>query len=101
MELSLKIEALLFFRGKPISREELIRVVEASPAKVEEALASLRVALLGRGVQLVETPETLVLATAPEASSFIEKIRREELQRDLGRAGAETLAIILYRGPSS
>jgi segregation and condensation protein B len=32
-------------------------------------------------------------------AELVEKIRREELSRDIGRAGLETLSAILYRGP--
>ncbi|KKR45468.1 MAG: Segregation and condensation protein B, partial [Parcubacteria group bacterium GW2011_GWA2_40_14] len=39
--------------------------------------------------------------TAPELSETIEKIVKEERQRDLGRAGIETLSIIAYKGPVS
>jgi segregation and condensation protein B len=34
-------------------------------------------------------------------SATIEKLKKEELRGDIGKAGAETLAIILYRGPLS
>jgi segregation and condensation protein B len=32
---------------------------------------------------------------------MIEELQKEELSRDLGRAGLETLTIILYKGPIS
>ena len=32
-------------------------------------------------------------------SSLIEKLTKEELMKDLGKAGLETLSIILYQGP--
>jgi segregation and condensation protein B len=39
------------------------------------------------------------LVTAPELDALIESLRRDEMKRDIGKAGAETLAIILYKGP--
>ena len=41
----------------------------------------------------------VMFATAPEASTLIEKITKDELTRDLGKAGLEVLSIILYKGP--
>ncbi len=40
-----------------------------------------------------------MLATAPEAGPLLERIAKEERSKDIGKAGLETLAIILYRGP--
>jgi segregation and condensation protein B len=40
-----------------------------------------------------------MLATAPESAPVIEKISKEEINRDLSKAAAETLAIVLYQGP--
>ena len=39
------------------------------------------------------------LTTSTDVSEYIEKIRKEEVNRDLGRAGLETLSIIIYKGP--
>src|SRR3989344_7435549 len=99
MDISGKVEALLFFRGEPVSRRELGKALGAKEREVEQGLAELREKLAGRGVALVENGDEVELRTAPEASELIEKIRKEELSRDLGKAGAETLAIILYRNP--
>jgi segregation and condensation protein B len=41
------------------------------------------------------------MVTAPEAHEIIEAMRKDELSGDIGKAGAETLAIVLYRGPIS
>jgi segregation and condensation protein B len=42
-----------------------------------------------------------MLGTAKELSSLIEQLTKEELTRDLGKAGLETLSIVLYQGPIS
>ena len=41
----------------------------------------------------------MLLGTAPELSPTIEKMTKEELMGDLGKATLETLSIILYQGP--
>ncbi|OGG47645.1 SMC-Scp complex subunit ScpB [Candidatus Kaiserbacteria bacterium RIFCSPHIGHO2_02_FULL_50_9] len=99
MELSAKIEALLFFRGEPVGKRELAKMLGSKDAEIEQGITELKSKLENRGIALLEKDDEVELRTAPEASELIEKIRKEELSRDLGKAGAETLAIILYRNP--
>jgi len=101
MDLTAQIEALLFYRGEPVSYKELGKLLSVTEGKITGALAVLKESLKGRGIQLIEKDNEVMLATAASMSDMIEKIRKEELTKDLGKAGAETLAIILYRGPSS
>ncbi|HEY4508259.1 MAG TPA: SMC-Scp complex subunit ScpB, partial [Candidatus Paceibacterota bacterium] len=42
--------------------------------------------------------DDIALATAPETHALIERLRKEELARDLGKAAIETLSIVLYKG---
>jgi segregation and condensation protein B len=99
MELSGRIEAVLFYKGEPVSLADLSRMVGASVEEVKAALEVLAASLSGRGVRLLIAGEQISLVTAPELSSQIETLRKEELKRDIGKAGAETLAIVLYKGP--
>jgi segregation and condensation protein B len=101
MELAARIEAVLFYRGEPVEKRELARLFAVSEEEVTEALVGLSAVLSGRGVRLLETTTEAALVTAPELSETIESLRKEELKRDIGKAGAETLSIILYRGPLS
>jgi segregation and condensation protein B len=59
----------------------------------------LRERLQARGVQVLEKDGEVMLGTHPEASAIIEQLTKEELNRDLGKAGLETLTIVLYKGP--
>jgi segregation and condensation protein B len=52
-----------------------------------------------RGIRIVREGEHVALATAPAAHEMIEKMRREELEGPLGKAGLETIAIIMFKGP--
>ncbi|MFM2374331.1 MAG: segregation and condensation protein segregation and condensation protein [Candidatus Parcubacteria bacterium] len=101
MDLAHRIEAVLFYRGEPVEKRELARLFDVDEEGVTGALTSLTAALSGRGVRLLETPTEVALVTAPELSETIETMRKEELKRDIGKAGAETLSIVLYRGPVS
>jgi len=48
---------------------------------------------------VVDDGRMVELRTAPEAAALIESIQKEESSRDIGKAGLEALAAILYRGP--
>lgn len=101
MNLSTKLEAILFWKAEPISFKKLSQLLEVSEAEIMTALVELEKALQGRGISLVQTDTEVMLGTAKEISLLIEQLTKEELSRDLGKAGLETLAIILYQGPIS
>ena len=101
MNLESKIEAILFFKNEPISISELIKLVGEKPEEVRTALANLREYHKDRGVVMVSDGELVSFGTHPDASPLVENLQKEELSRELGRAGLETLAIILYKGPIS
>jgi len=96
-----KIEAALFYLAEPISVDFLAKMLEVSKKEVLSAVEELTQTLSARGVKLVEHDGEVSLVTAPEFSGLIEKIIKEERERDLGRAGIETLSVIAYRGPVS
>ncbi len=97
-ELINTLEAILFWKGEPMSVKELAKATEVSVEAVEEALGSLKTRLSG-GVALQEVSGEYGLVTAPVASATIERLAKAEMKRDLGKAGLETLSIVLYRGP--
>jgi segregation and condensation protein B len=99
MDLAQRIEAVLFYKGEPVAKRELSRILSVSDDEITAALQLLRDSLLSRGLRILETGEEAALVTAPELTETLEQIRKEELKRDIGKAGAETLSIILYRGP--
>ena len=101
MTLDSKIEAILFFRGEPVAVKKLAWLLETTEEKIREALAMLDSKLAGRGLQLVFKEDEVMLGTSKDASDIVAKITKEELSRDIGKAGLETLSTILYRGPIS
>jgi segregation and condensation protein B len=64
---------------------------------LRDAAIELHKNLSNRGLALVEAGEEIEIRTTPEAASIIQKLRESELSRDLGKAGLETLAVILYK----
>ncbi len=51
------------------------------------------------GVVCVDDGRAVELRVAPAAAKLVEEMRKEDLSRDIGRAGLETLSAILYRRP--
>lgn len=99
MNLEASIEAVLFYKTEPIKKTALAELFAVSIIEVEQALQTLATTLSVRGVRITHTDEVVQMVTAPEFAEVIEQIRKDELRGDIGKAGAETLAIILYRGP--
>jgi segregation and condensation protein B len=89
------VEAILFATGEAISRKRLGELLGVSDDMLEEALVELR-AREG-GLALIETGTDIELRTAPGAADLIKKLRESELARDLGKAGLEALAVVLYQ----
>lgn len=96
-----KLEAILFWKAEPISFKKLATLLSVDVATVQAGLVELENTLKGRGLTLVRTDEEVMLGTAKELSPLIEQLTKDELTRDLGKAGLETLSIILYQGPIS
>lgn len=99
--LEILIESALFFRGGAMRFKELAEATKHTEDEIHQALASLQMSLGGRGIRLVVERDSAALATAPETHEMIEMMRREELEGPLGKAGLETLSIIIFRGPLS
>lgn len=95
------LEAILFYRGEPEKRSYLQKLLNITEEELEEGLQSLASSLQTRGIRLLLVNDEVELVSAPETSELISTLRKDELTRDLGKAGAETLAIILYHGPAS
>lgn len=101
MPLDAKIEAVLFYRAEEVPIAELSRLLSVSDEDIQAGLDQLALRLEGKGVCLIRTSDRAVLATAPEAADIIGGAADDELTRELGKAALETLAILLYRGPST
>ena len=103
MELEQQLEAILFYKGEPMKVKLLAKMFNAPQEAIVQALTDLqtRLAETNRGIRLVIKDEEVQLGTAPEMSETIEAVRKEEITRDIGKAGLETLSIILYKGPVS
>ena len=91
-----RAEAILFAAGEPLSAEQ---IAEMLPHGVEaaEVLMALRAQYVNRGVNLVEVAGKWRFQTASDlAYLFVEE---RQVQKRLGQATLETLAIIAYGQP--
>ena len=94
-----QIEAVLFWKGEPVSIKKLSQTLAKTEEEILASLKNLESSLSTRGIVLVTKEDEVTLATSKETSDLIEKLTKDELVRDLGKAGLETLSIIIYQGP--
>ncbi len=95
--LSQTIESVLFATAEEYTMSSLATLLKVSKEDIENALGELASSLDGHAMMLVRHGDTVTLATRPEHASVLEAIRKEELQKDLSKASAETLAVIVYK----
>lgn len=95
------IEAILFAEARPFTFLELTKLLGITKEAVEEAISELKNSLKEHGLVVVESEDQVSLGTHPHVSVVIEKIRKEMLQKELTKAAAETLAVILYHPGTS
>lgn len=96
-----QIFGVLFYRTEPTEHAFLAGALGVDVAEIATALEVLRIQQEGRGVVLLQTEHSVQLVTAPALADTITRLRTEALAQDIGKAGAETLAIVLYSGTAS
>jgi len=95
-----------------MSRKKLAEILSSSAkasdgqgkvgqTEINEAIERLKENLKERGVVLIEKDNDLMLGTAPELSSLVENLQKEELNKELSKASLETLSIVLYKNSVS
>jgi segregation and condensation protein B len=95
-----KIEAYLFWKGEPITIKNIIKVFDIDLETVNQALEILKERVKqDSGIVLIQYDDMLTLGTHVDVNDFIEKMIKDDLQKDLSPVALETLAIILYQGP--
>lgn len=97
LTLESKIESLLFYKGENISISKIGELLKVNEAEVKEAIDNLELSLSSRGLVLMKKDDEVYLGINSEMSSFIESMRKEDLNKDLSKASLETLSIILYK----
>jgi segregation and condensation protein B len=101
MPIDVLIEGLLFYKSAPQKKQTVLKLFEITPEELATAISILQERLKTGATRLIETNEEIQLVTCPELAPVIEAMRKTEMKADIGKAGAETLAIILYQEPIS
>ena len=99
--LSARAEAFLFTEGGSLTRKKLMSLLQCKEPELDAALAELKKRLEGGGTTLLGTDTEVSLVVAKESSEAVREALKRELSRDIGDAGLEVLAIVLYCGPST
>jgi len=99
MPIDILIEGFLFYKSAPQKKPMVLKLFGISAEELQNALVILKERLETGALRLVETDEEIQLVTCSELAPVIETLRKNEMKADIGKAGAETLAIILYQEP--
>lgn len=101
MELTQKLESVLFVSSKPLATEQLAKFVGAPEQEVETALTNLVEQKKHEGIVLLNVNGYWQLATHPENVELVKSFLNADLREKLTDATVEVLGIIAYRQPVS
>ena len=96
-----KLEALLYAHGGEMKKTDIASMLGISPREVDSYKDELLILLQDRGIEVFETPTTLSLRTGIAYADFINELQQKDSEKDIGTAGLEVLAIVLYKGGAS
>ena len=100
-DLATRAQAFLFAEGGELSHKKLSSLLGCNETELKEVLTILAERLHGSGIALIQTDTAASLATSKETSEIVKEALKRELDRDIGEAGLEILAIVLYMGAST
>lgn len=108
-KISILAEGYLFWAAEPVSKKTLAQAIEShmkqlgdtepvETTHVHMALEALqqRLSVADSAIVLLLSDDEAELRLRAELSPFLDAIEKNERGRELGKAGMETLAIILY-----
>ncbi len=99
--LAKQVQALLFAEGGALTFKSLEKTLGCDGIALTHALDSVAERLEGTGLSLVRSDTEASLAIAADARDVVAKKMTDEYERDIGEAGLEVLAVLLYEGPST
>ncbi len=103
MDVKNKLESLLFISHKPLSLNELVKLLTEEKSVIEAALAELQNEYQTRagGIEILQVEDKFQMAASGDNAELIAKFLNTEMAGDLTKPSLETLTIIAYRGPIS
>ncbi len=91
------IEAALFISPNPLSMDELMRISSiGSLGLLKKEIESLQQEYLGRGIEVVETPQGWQMQVRQE---LLPKVANLTPYSDLSEGSKRTLAVVIYKEP--
>ncbi len=91
------IEAALFISPNPLSMDELMRISTiGSLGLLKKEIESLQQEYLGRGIEIVETPQGWQMQVKQE---LLSKVANLTPYSDLSEGSKRTLAVVIYKEP--
>ena len=92
------IEAILFAAGRPVTKNELILVLEISAEDIDNIIKSMQEEYKkeDRGIELISIENSYQLCTKKELYEYIYPILDKRSKPNLSNAALETLSIIAY-----
>ena len=103
MSIRSKIESVLFVATKPISVQELGKLLKVKEKEIGEALVAMAESYAGQesGLQLIKNNSKYQLVSSANNSQLVQEFVQDETSGELTRPSLEALTIIAYRGPIS
>ena len=101
ISLTALLESVLFVASGPLSVGRLAKILETTPAVIDNLLHELESDYRGRGIRLQWSGSEVQLTTAPESCHVIERLLGLELTTRLSQAALEVLAIIAFLQPAT
>lgn len=95
------IESILFVASKPLSVQQIAKILEKENAEVQSTLSAIAQAHQDGGIVLLEANGLWQFSTNAKNSTAVKNFLNAELREKLTDATIETLAIIAYRQPIS
>ena len=103
MSLKSQIESLLFIATKPLSLNDLNKILSKDKKEIEKALIELRDIYHKNesGLQIIEQGKKYQMVSSADNAKLVQKYLEDETSGELSQASLEALTIIAYRGPIS
>ncbi len=95
------LESILFSIGEPMSIEKIAKTLKKDSSLIKKTLKELikDYEQEDRGLIIITKRNKVQLVSSPKNSKYIEKLIKQDLQKELTPASLETLAIVAYREP--
>lgn len=88
------LQAVLYAHGGEMKKRDLVRIFGDD---LTPLITALKEAVVESAFDVYETDTTLSLRTASAYHELVASVLEKEIERDLGAAAREALAIILYK----